>query len=234
MREKLCLFFVLLLLLPAATGLAARQTPQTPKTPKISGILEIYLARHGQTDWNAAHRLQGSADIPLNSTGRIQAAQLARRLADVHFDAVYSSALVRSRATAEIVRGGVPLTIVAGLNERRLGTFEGRSTDGSDPAAAQSYLTRSQDPGDDLDGGESLTVFFNRVRAALEQILSQHPSGTILIVGHGATNQMIVRSLLRLSPSQAAAFQQANDDLYLIQVDAAHHARAWKLVAFDP
>jgi probable phosphoglycerate mutase len=226
MRERLCVFCVLLLLLPAATGLAAWQ--------KSSGSLQIYLARHGQTDWNTEHRLQGSADIALNNMGRLQAAQLAKRLADIHFDAVYSSALTRSRTTAEIVRGGVPLTIVPGLNERRLGAFEGRRTDAADPAAAEAYLKRSQDPNDQLDGGESLIAFFDRVHAALTHLISQDPSGTILIVGHGGTNQMIVRSLLGLSPAQAASFQQANDDLYLIQLDAARHARAWKLVTFDP
>jgi probable phosphoglycerate mutase len=238
MRERFCVPFALLLLLPAATGLAARRAPQTPPAvqprQRSPGNLQIYLARHGQTDWNAEHRLQGSADIALNSAGRIQAAQLASRLADIHFDAIYSSALLRSRTTAEIVRGDVPLTIVPGLNERRLGTFEGRRTDGSDPAAAHTYPTRSQDPDDDLDGGESLTAFFDRVHAALTQIVSKHPSGTILIVGHGGTNQMIMRGLLGLSPAQAASFQQANDDLYLIQLDPAHHARAWKLVTFDP
>jgi 2,3-bisphosphoglycerate-dependent phosphoglycerate mutase len=226
MRERLCVFCVLLLLLPAATGLATGQ--------KSSGNLQIYLARHGQTEWNADHRLQGSADIALNNTGRIQAAQLASRLADIHFDAVYSSALARSRTTAEIVRGGVPLTIVPGLNERRLGAFEGRRTDAADPVAAEAYSKRSQDPNDELDGGESLTMFYDRVRTALAQIVSRHPFGTILIVGHGGTNQMIVRSLLGLSPAQAASIQQANDDLYVIQLDAGHHARAWKLVTFDP
>src|ERR1043166_7449684 len=81
-----------------------------------NGLLRIYLARHGETDWNAEHRLQGSSDTPLNSTGLKQAAQLAESLKGIHFDAVYSSTLRRSRDTADIVRGQVPLKTVAALN----------------------------------------------------------------------------------------------------------------------
>jgi probable phosphoglycerate mutase len=198
-----------------------------------SSALHVYLARHGETDWNAEHRLQGSADRHLNDTGRAQASQLADRLAGLHFDAVYSSALARSRETADMVRGSVPLTILDGLNERRLGAFEGRRIDRSNPATAAEYARRSQDPHDALDGGESLTAFFERIQAAVAEILTRHPAGTILILGHGGTNQMIVRSLVGLSATQGSSFQQANDELYLIQLEPSRKARMWKLVVFD-
>src|SRR6202030_4278528 len=103
----------LCLVLISASG--HRATGQSPAT------LRIYLARHGQTDWNLEHRLQGSTETDLNGTGREQAVKLAERLRGIRLDAVYSSMLHRSRETAEIVRGSVPLTILAGLNERRLG-----------------------------------------------------------------------------------------------------------------
>jgi probable phosphoglycerate mutase len=209
-----------LVLIPASGHRATGQSPAT---------LRIYLARHGQTDWNVEHRLQGSTDTQLNSTGREQAVKLAGRLRGVRLDAVYSSMLQRSRETAGIVRGSVPLTILAGLNERRLGKFEGRRTDASDQATATDYERRSQDPDDTLDGGESLTQFFERVRTTVAGIRTQHASGAILIVGHGGTNQMIVRSLLGLSADEARSFEQANDELYLIELDPAQPVRLWKL-----
>jgi probable phosphoglycerate mutase len=190
----------------------------------------VYLARHGQTDWNVEHRLQGGTDVPLNAVGRRQAAQLAERLRGIHLDAVYSSELKRSRETAVIVHGTAPLTAVAGLNERRLGKFEGLRTDGAGGIDASDYDRRSRDPEDTLDGGESLTQFFARVHTALAGILARHPSGTILIVGHGATNQMIARALLGLTPEEAHAFVQANDDLYLLDILDGKALRAWKLV----
>lgn len=225
MRESLCVISLSVLLLVAAA--------RVPAQAQTSGSLQIYLARHGQTDWNAEHRLQGSTDIPLNDAGRGQAAQLARRLTGIHLDAIYSSALLRSRTTAEIVSGSVAITVLPALNERRLGIFEGQRTDTEDPAAA-AYPKRSQDPDDDLGGGESLSAFSARVRAALSQILSRHSSGAILIIGHGGTNQMIAGSLLGLPLAEAASFQQANDDLYLIQLDPGQSPRMWKLVTFDP
>jgi probable phosphoglycerate mutase len=216
---------VLLLLLLGASHAVSGQS---------SSVLRIYLARHGQTDWNADHRLQGTTDTVLNSAGRAQAARLAERLRGLEIDAVYSSTLRRSLETANAVRGSVPLEALAGLNERRLGMFEGRRVDATDPVTAREYARRSQEPDDTLDGGESLTQFFDRVRATVTAIRTGRASGTILIVGHGGTNQMIVRTLLDLSTQQAQSFEQANDDLYLIELGRGSPARLWKLIDLPP
>ncbi|MDP3613233.1 MAG: histidine phosphatase family protein, partial [Rubrivivax sp.] len=61
----------------------------------------VFLLRHGETDWNAVHRLQGHADIPLNALGRWQAEQLGLRLSGEDIVAVYSSDLQRAHATAQ-------------------------------------------------------------------------------------------------------------------------------------
>jgi broad specificity phosphatase PhoE len=202
-----------------------------PALGQSTGTLRIYLARHGETDWNAERRLQGRTDTALNSKGRQQAAKLAERLKGVRLDAVYSSTLSRSRDTAEIARGGVPLKSLAGLNERGIGKFEGKKLDkNSDPATAQEFPKRSRDPDDELDGGESLNQFYERVRNTLLDIRSQHSSGAILIVGHAITNQMILRELFGLTLEQAISIRQANDELYLIELDAKDPPRLWKLV----
>jgi broad specificity phosphatase PhoE len=193
--------------------------------PPNDSVLRLYLARHGETDWNRDRRLQGRADIGLNDTGRQQAAALAERLAGVRFDAVYASELRRSRDTAAIVHGAAPLVALAGLNERRLGVFEGQ-------ISSPEYERRRQDPDDALDGGESLSQFFGRIHTTLESLLRRHRSGAILIVGHGGTNQMIVRALFGLSPEKAAAFNQANDELYLCEITSGTARRFWRLT--DP
>lgn len=213
-----------------------------PTSAQRGGTLRIYLARHGQTDWNVEGRLQGNTDTHLNDTGRQQARELARRLTGIQLDAVYSSALSRSRETAEIVQGSVLLTSLVGLNERKLGKFEGlrvaaTTTAGAptrassnDSAVTQEYVRRTTDPDDALDGGESLNQFAARVSATVETIRKQHASGTLLIVGHGVTNRMILRALLGLTPDQANSISQANDELYLIELDRAVPPRLWKLI----
>jgi 2,3-bisphosphoglycerate-dependent phosphoglycerate mutase len=205
-------------------------------------ILRVYVARHGQTDWNLEGRLQGGTDIPLNATGRQQAVQLGERLKSIRLDAIYSSGLRRSRETAELIGSSAPLTSLPRLNERRLGKFEGqklaRSTTGGGAAGAapsEDPLTREYDrrlivPNDPLDGGESLEEFAGRVGQATKELLAGHRSGAILIVGHGMTNQMVLKSLLDLTLDQATGIQMANDELYLVEIGAGGAPRLWKLV----
>lgn len=207
--------------------LGCRQAPEEP--PSVD-TLRIYLARHGQTDWNAERRLQGHTDIELNETGRRQAAELAARLDGVELDAIYSSQLRRSRDTAQVVAGGRKVVSLAELNEQMLGEFEGAYLDGRDSEAVTEFERRSADPNDTMSGGESIEQHLARVSSALEQIRGRHPSGRILIVGHGGTNAQILRALLGLSFEEAGGISQANSELYLIELSPDRDTRLWKLI----
>jgi phosphoserine phosphatase len=193
-----------------------------------TALLRIYLARHGQTDWNLEGRTQGQTDTPLNATGRRQAGELKVQMAGIALDAIYSSTLSRSRETAEIVHGNTPVTNLSGLRERNFGKFQGRLE--SDPQTGPEFQKRRTVADDSLDGGESLNVFFDRVRAVIDGIRKQRPSGTILIVGHLETNRMILRNLLGLTAEQAMAIMQDNNELYMIELDQGRDPRLWKLV----
>ena len=95
----------------------------------MKNICTLYLIRHGETEWNVKKLLQGHTDIPLNKKGEIQARQLARKFAQTHFDAVFSSDLIRAKRTAEIVTQEKKLAIFTtkALRERNFGQYEGRS-----------------------------------------------------------------------------------------------------------
>jgi len=220
-----CRLSVSLMLLGLLVSIPAAGQRKPDRAP---AALRIYLARHGQTDWNLEGRTQGGKDIPLNATGRQQAQQLKARLAGIQLDGVYSSTLSRSRETAEIVHGRTPITSLQSLGERRFGKFEGRLT--SDPEAGPELQRRQWSADDSLDGGESLNAWRERVRGTIDTVRKQHSSGSILIVGHSYTNRMILSIVFGLTVEQMRSFDQANDELYLIELQPGTSPHLWKLI----
>ena len=167
----------------------------------------LYIIRHGKTDWNALHKLQGRTDVPLNEEGR-QMAEAARVMyRDVHFDICFCSPLIRARETAEILLRGrnVPILTDERLAEMSFGSFEGLENSFQLPdcpinvlfQAPENYITP---PG----GAESLEDLFARTGAFLreraEPLLQEGKD--VLIVGHGAMNSSIVSQLRHLSRAQ--------------------------------
>jgi probable phosphoglycerate mutase len=198
------------------------------KPDREAPTLRIYLARHGQTDWNLEGRTQGGKDIPLNETGKQQAQQLKARLSGIALTTVYSSTLSRSRQTAEIVHGQTPIVSLPNLKERSFGKFEGRLRD--DPETGPQWKKRQWIPDDSLDGGESLNAWRERVKTAIDTIRKEHTSGSILIVGHDYTNRMILSVLFGLTVEQMQSFEQSNDELYMIELQSGASPRLWKLI----
>lgn len=96
--------------------------------------MRIGLIRHGLTDWNAAGRIQGQTDIPLNGEGREQAERLGRRLLteEYQWDYIITSGLSRAQETGEIISKllNVPLLEPdARLKERAFGQIEGLTSE---------------------------------------------------------------------------------------------------------
>ena len=83
----------------------------------------LYIMRHGRTEWNAAHRLQGKTDVPLSEKGRETAAEAGERYRDTHFDVCFCSPLIRARETAALLLWGrdVPIMEDARLEEMGFG-----------------------------------------------------------------------------------------------------------------
>lgn len=203
----------------------------TPARAAEEAVLDLYLARHGLTDWNVSRRIQGSTDNPLNDMGRKQAVQLGVRLDGVAFDKVYTSGLVRARETARIAAPQAPADALPALNERSFGRFEGGPEDGSDAALLVEFKRRSADPDDALDGGESLSSQSRRVGVAVQELVARHARGSVLVVSHGGVTPLILARLLDLPPAEAVArIRQANDEVYLVRIRGGKAAGVWKLV----
>ena len=156
----------------------------------------LYIMRHGKTDWNERHKLQGQTDIPLNEEGRQMAREAAKTCSDVHFDLCYCSPLIRAKETAQIVLEGrdVEIRYDDRLMEMNFGEYEGIESSFSLPDCnvnefffhPESYVADK--------GAESLDELFARTGAFLEErVLPKVKEGKdILIVGHGAMNSSIV------------------------------------------
>jgi broad specificity phosphatase PhoE len=192
--------------------------------------LTVYMVRHGQTDWNRDGRIQGGTDNPLNATGREQATTMARTLADVKIDAIYSSSHQRARQTAAALEGRAPVTALDELRERFFGKFEGAND--KDAAIVAEWNKRRFTWGDEMEGGESLESQSRRAEAALKLIRERHKDGgTVVIVGHGGINPLLVSHLIGVPPQEgASAINQANDEVYRIELAKPGTASIWKLV----
>jgi broad specificity phosphatase PhoE len=159
----------------------------------------LYLARHGESDWNAENRFQGHVDRPLTSRGRAQAAALAQRLSEIPLDAVYSSPLRRALETAAAVatEKGLRLVALPDLREVDVGTWAGLSRPevaARFPQAFQRWL----DGGEGWEGGETYRQMSERVLGVVLEIAARHRDGSVLIVSHGGPIRAVVAAAAQM------------------------------------
>ena len=162
----------------------------------------ICVARHGETDWNVSGILQGWLDVPLNDQGRRQACEMGAGFAHSHFAKVYSSPLIRSRETAEIIARSLRLTppeFHDGLKERNFGAIQGipkKELAESNPTLLQQILDRN--PATFFEQGESMDEFADRVLGAVIEIAEPNSGKRILAITHGWTMDVISRHIAGL------------------------------------
>ena len=143
-----------------------------------NGGMKLGFIRHGQTDWNAQGRLQGSSDIPLNATGRRQACDAAAVLGTGNWDAVVSSPLSRARETARII--AEELGIELGRSYPELVERDYSLAEGMTDAQWESLW-----PGKNGGGIETLDSVVARGRAAIERIAADFAGQDVAVVCHG-------------------------------------------------
>lgn len=166
----------------------------------------LYIIRHGRTDWNDRHKLQGRTDVPLNDEGCRMAEEAREAYWDVHFDICFCSPLVRAKETAEILLRDrdVPVLYDDRLMELGFGSYEGLENSFDIPDCPINVLFFTPEQYVSPPGAESLDDLFARTGAFLRERVDPllEEGKDVLIVGHGAMNSSIVCQVRGLPRSQ--------------------------------
>ena len=167
----------------------------------------LYIMRHGRTDWNVRHKLQGHTDIPLNEEGRRMAEKAGEETRDIPLDLCFSSPLKRARETAEIVLRGrdVPIRTDDRLKEMSFGEYEGFENSFSFPDCPINVIFRNPEAyTESIGGAETFDELFARTGEFLREVIDplMEEGKNVLIVGHGAMNLSIISQVRGLPISE--------------------------------
>jgi len=179
----------------------------------------FYFVRHGESEGNAARVFTGHTDSPLTVRGREQAAAVAEELAQVKFDRIVSSDLSRTRDTAEVIakRLGKPVEIVPELREIDVGDRTGKSFD-----ETRGLPNWNDDGFVSWPGGETLDQVLARTLGAIDRLNRESPGKTILIVGHGGVNRILLSHFLGILPKLDRT-PGGNTNISVVHTDGKTH-----------
>ena len=151
--------------------------------------MNLYIVRHGQTEYNEKHLYCGRVDAPLSDSGLSQLPALAEKSKDLHLDAIISSPLLRAVTTAKAVADACGLTVKTDdrLIERDFGQYEGKyfDIDGGEELYWHNFGYRYPD-------GESFFQVVQRVYNCLDDIRDIYADQNVMIVAHGVVCRAII------------------------------------------
>ena len=178
--------------------------------------MELWVARHGEVDWNAVGRLCGRTDMPLNAKGLTQAHALAETLAGegVPFDCVIASPLQRARQTAAIVaeRLGARLETDDRLVEQDFGIYEGQSNkDAGFLHARANFAVHCQ-------GGESALQVAQRLYNFLDALRTRTELNRVLLVSHGSAIRVMQTYFRDMEQDDFFQWHMENGELLRFQL----------------
>ena len=196
-------------------------------------IKKIYLTRHGETEYNKIGVVQGSGiDSDLNETGRAQAQAFYEAFKEHPFDKLYVSALKRTHQSMNsFIADGVNYEVLPDLNEISWGIHEGVPVDQAGAAYYADMVKRWQQGEIDrsIEGGESPIQVAERMKKALEYILSQKDEQEVLICMHGRAMRVMLAVMLNYPLKSMDVFEHTNLCLYQL----AYTGNAFQVEKFN-
>jgi len=183
-------------------------------------LIKIYIARHGETTWNAIGKIQGWSDPELSPLGYSQSLALLEHLKERPLKAVYSSPLQRSYTTAQPIAHhlGLPILKQTELKEIGFGVLEGKNLFQFDEELRKEWNRFKDDRfAYRIPGAENYADVANRLKPFMARVLHQHEGEEILIVGHRVVNRLLIGMFLDIPLDKTLKIEQTNDCLYLIE-----------------
>ncbi len=162
-------------------------------------MLELWLVRHGQTEFSRENRFCGSIDPPLSDVGQRMADSLGASHGEAKWDAIYCSPSQRARQTVAPLakRAKLEPALDDGLREISYGEWEGLKHEDVKSRFPDVYAYWSQDTASRATpGGETAFMVAARAAPVLERIRREHATGKVLVVSHKATLRILVCALL--------------------------------------
>ena len=180
----------------------------------------FYFVRHGESEGNAARIFTGQTDSPLTARGRQQAAVVAQELANVRFDRIVSSDLSRTRDTAAAIakHHGIAVEVVPELREIDVGDRTGKTFD-----ETKGLPSWNDDGFVAWPGGETLEQVLARTLGAVDRLTRESPGKTILIVGHGGVNRILLSHFLGILPKLDRT-PGGNTNISVVHTDGKTHS----------
>ena len=179
------------------------------------------IVRHGQTDWNLAHRIQGATDIPLNATGLAQAEHTREALRADRFDAVASSHLERAARTARTINEhhSTSHVIDERLAERCFASVEGWTVD---------QVKAAFDSFDAIVDVESWHTVTTRMLEAMHDLAAAYPDGRVLVVAHGSSIRAMLGAMQGIGPREVPSLLNCGI------TEVRHHDDGrWEILSFN-
>ncbi len=178
----------------------------------LSGMVELILVRHGETEWNRNLKIMGDLPIPLNDTGKRQVADLADYFSRGEFHTIYTSPMVRARETAEGFRGEreTPILDEPALAEINYGPWVGKTfAEVRDLPEFADYHLRPEES--QVPGGESMKGVAERLDSFFERIREKHQGERVVAVSHADVIKIALVKCLNVSLN----------DMHRIRIDNA-------------
>lgn len=183
-------------------------------------MINIYIARHGETTWNVEGKIQGRSDPGLSPKGQQQSVALLEQLKDQSLTTIYTSSLQRSIHTAQPIANHFRLAVrkKSELDEIAFGMLEGRNLYHFDEVTKNEWEKFKDDRFNyRIPGGENYTDVANRIRPFIERIVEEHQGQEILVIGHRVVNRLLIGMLMEYPLEWVLKIEQTHDCLYLIQ-----------------